>query len=346
MKILTVSRMRARHACPRKEQLGYVECVAPVLEEEALHVGDLVHRGLEAWLVAHRFASDGDSALRSALDVVEGRARDWPTEIKVEEMLRGYDQRWHDEPLQVVGAEEEFCVPLINPETMRESRTWMLAGKIDGRIRIRGELFILEHKTTSEYVEDPSSPYWAKLDMDHQVSAYYLGAEAIAADDSEIPRGCLYDVIKKPGQIPLRATPPELRKYTKEKVDRKTKEILEPSRLYKGQRENDETPEEFRARIRKDIEEKLELYFVRRLVARTETQLKEFMEDAWATARETHETHKRGFAPRNPDACHAYGRCKFWNICSAGVDPKASEDFQILDRPHPELSDEIVGGAA
>ena len=341
MKILTVSRLRTRRACARKEYLAYQRQVSPVVEEEALHVGTLVHEGLETWLREFR-RGNADGALPAALERVAGRGRDWPTQIKVDEMLRGYHLRWQDAHLEVVGAEEEFSIPLLNPETLRESRTWRLAGKIDGRVRIEGQLFILEHKTTSEYVDEPDAPYWSKLDMDHQVSAYFLGAESIAADESEVPRGCLYDVLKKPGQVPLKATPPELRKYTKAKIDKKTGATLEPSRLYANQREWDESPEEFLLRVREEIEANLYTYFVRRLVPRTESQLKEFLEDAWATAREMHDTHRRGFAPRNPEACHAYGRCIFWPLCSTGMDPEESSDYVRRASPHPELSDALV----
>ncbi len=343
MKLLTVSRMRTRRKCAEKERLSYVEGWSKVRDDEALHVGGLVHEGLEAWLNATIVFGDPDNWLLEALAAVAGKAYDPFAQELVNALLGGYHRRWYRTPLKVVGAEEEFLAHLVNPDTEKRSRTWLLAGKIDGRIRIGGELYILEHKTTSESIDDALAPYWRKLDMDHQVSAYFLGAEAIARNETEIPRGCLYDVIKKPGLQPLKATPPENRKYTKPKVDKKTGEVLEPARLYKGQREEDETPEDYGRRVREKLDEDLTAWFQRRAVPRTESQLREFLEDAWTLARELHESHRRGRASRNPEACHAYGTCEFWDVCAGGLRPEEHPDrFVRRERPHPELSDELV----
>ena len=58
-----------------------------------------------------------------------------------------------------------------------------------------------------------SPDYWARLRMDGQVTAYYLGAEALGTP----PVGCLYDVIARPMLRPADATPLESRRYTKGK---------------------------------------------------------------------------------------------------------------------------------
>ena len=343
MELLTTSRARSHDDCRRKGHLEYVEGIRPFYPEEALRVGTAIHQALEAWLEAH----GRDDQLARTLDrlaAVTPVESDAFEVVRLEEMLRGYHMRWSHVPLNVVEIEREFRTPLVNPATLAKSRTFELGGKIDGIVRNEdGRLMILEHKTASNgEIDDPSTPYWTKLAMDSQVSMYYIGAESLGYQ----VEGCLYDVLRKPQQRPLKATPLESRKYTKPKIDKKTQEVLEPARLYKGQREFDETPEEYRARIRKHIEENLEAYFVRREVHRVDAQLREFLYDAWAKAaemramRNAHEKHGIGAVPRNTSACHRYNReCPYWDLCSAGLNPDNHPDrFRRVGHVHPELT--------
>lgn len=332
-KLLTSSRMRKVRDCARLEYMSYVERWKPVKLSEALRVGTLIHLGLEQWLAA-RFDGHPDEAFDRAMAAVEGRAVDAYEQARVEEMLWGYDLRWHAEPLEVFAVESEFRGPLLNPETMAASRTWELAGKIDGIVRAPdGRLLVMEHKTAGEEIDDAASPYWLKLQMDHQVSIYFLGAEVLGYR----VEGCLYDVLKKPGLRPLRATPPEQRKYRKD-----------DGRLYAGQRETDETPDEYRARLRAEIEGNLARYYVRREVPRLSSQLEAAMQDFWSTASMMRELHKAGDAkgrhvvPGNPESCHRFGTCPFFEVCAAGVKPEEHPDrFQQSEHAHPELSETV-----
>ena len=316
MRLLTNSRLRVYRECERKHDVMYRQQIRPVRESEVLRFGRLIHAGLEAW-----WRGEG---LEGALAAVQVEA-DPLDRVKAEELLRGYDAHWQAPPDDVVGVEVEFRAPLINPQTGAPSRTWMHAGKIDALI----PNVVVEHKTTSESIVDDSDHYWQRLAIDHQVSGYVIGAEALG---HEI-RAVLYDVIRKPTIRPLKATPLEARKYTKP-----TK--TEPSRLYAGQRETDETPEEFAQRLREDIAADSEKYFQRRVISRLEGQILDYRMDAWQAGRAIREAELAGRAPRNPEACFRYGRCAFWDHCSAGLDLTTSPDFHVIDNPHPELSPE------
>lgn len=312
--LLSVSRLRSYRKCARLENLTYVEGWRPVEQSEALLFGSLWHRGMESWWTG---------GLDAALAAVVGRARDAFEQARVDELLSGYNAKWRDaEGIEVLGVEEEFRAPLINPETMQPSRTWRLAGKVDVRARINGRVGIIEHKTTSEDIR-PGADYWLKLAIDHQLSIYMIGAEVLG----ESPEWCLYDVVSKPTIRPLKATPVDARKYKKDGT------------LYANQRESDETPDEYRARVRESIAASLDEYFQRKEIPRTESQLKEFLDDAWSQGRSMHENHLAQRAPRNPESCFAYGRCPFFECCSAGVDPAEHPDrYRRLDFPHPELT--------
>jgi hypothetical protein len=333
--LLTSSRMRAFRECARLHRLKYVEGWRPLRESEALRFGTLFHRGLEAWWIAVQLGAAGQPTeqgpLECALRAVASRAADPYEQAKVEELLRGYDAAWSSEAAayEVVGVEVPFEARLLNPDTWRPSGAWRLAGKVDLILRRRsdGRVLVCEHKTTTDTIEDPAAPYWARLQMDHQISAYVIGAEALGREVAEI----LYDVAERPGLRPLQATPVENRKYRKD------------GGLYAGQREIDESPEEYRARVRAAIEAAPGRYFQRRVIPRTESQLRDFLGDAWQQAAAMRLSERLGHAPRNPDACHRFGTCAFWQACSTGLGPADFlTEYKRLADVNPELKTEEV----
>lgn len=322
---LTHSRLRAARKCARLERLAYVDGWRPVEEAEALSFGRLWHTAMEAWWLSCQSGAVPD--LDAALAAISGHGRDAWTQVRVEELLRGYHARWAGETLTVVGVEETFDAPLINPATMQPSRTWRLAGRIDARAEsATGRRLVVEHKTTSEDIS-PAADYWLRLQMDHQLSIYMIGAESLGW----MPDGCLYDVVLKPALRPLMATPVEARKITRD------------GRLYANQREVDETADEYRARVRTAIETDPDRYYQRREIPRTESQIAEFLADAWVQAQSMRDAHRLGRAPRNPDACHQYGVCPYWLCCSTGSDPSDYPGvYRRLDDVHPELADDTA----
>jgi hypothetical protein len=328
--LLTASRLRCFRTCPRLHHLRYVEGWKPRAESEALRFGSLFHRGLEAWWAATATTAVAAEPLAWALAAVEARGSDVFEQVRVEELLRGYDLAWRADAAQyeVVGVEVAYAAPLLNPATnLARSRTWQLAGKIDAIVRRRadGRVLVVEHKTTSEEIASDADHYWSTLALDHQISGYVLGAEALGHHVDEI----LYDVARKTGQRPLRATAPEARKYTKD------------GRLYANQREADETVDEYRARVRAEIEGDLARYFQRRAIPRTESQIRDFLYDAWQQGRAMREMELEGFAPRNPEACHRFGTCAFWQVCSTGSHPSDHvNDYDQLTNVNPELTEE------
>lgn len=211
---------------------------------------------------------------------------------------------------EVMSVEEEFSFPLLNPETEHPSKTFVEAGKIDGILRCRatGAIKVLEHKTTSENV-DPGSDYWARLAMDGQISKYVL---AVSQGGHDV-RSVVYDVAKKPGNRPLRAGKP-----------------------------NEETPEEFHARCLENIREEPTAFFVQREIPRSDSDLLEYCNDAWAISQEILYRRNKNLWPRNTSACTAYGQCEFFELCAG----RASVDGIRFDRnpkKHGELSIEESG---
>ncbi|MCA9316824.1 MAG: PD-(D/E)XK nuclease family protein, partial [Planctomycetes bacterium] len=260
--LLTNSRLRTWRDCKRRHRLLYLDGWRPRREDDAVSFGRLAHLGLEGW-----WKAAPEQRLYEAMLRISGRAHDLFQEAAVRELLRAYDERYAGtmEGYDVLAVEATFTAPLLNPETGAASRTFLLAGKVDGIVRERatGRVLLLEHKTTSEAIEDATTSYWRRLAMDGQVSHYYVGAESLG----HRVEGCLYDVLLRPRLKPLKATPEASRKYTKD------------GRLYAAQREVDETPEEYAARLRADIAEAPAKYFQRREVPRTEDDLRDYLFD-------------------------------------------------------------------
>lgn len=318
--LLTNSRLKAARACQRLHDLEYLQLWRLAEEPEVLRFGTLLHLGLRAWWEA---PTERLAAAHAAVQ----READPFDRVRAEEMLRGYDARWAAEPYEVLAVEVEFQTELRNPETGAASRTWRLAGKLDAVVRClrTGRKLLVEHKTSSEDIE-PGGEYWRRLRMDGQVSVYYEGAASLGHE----VEGCLYDVLGKPSQRPLKATPRESRKYTK------------TGALYANQRDGDETPEEFRARLVEAIATNPGAYYQRGEVVRLESEMEEALYDVWQLGRQLREAELAHRSPRNPDACVRFGRtCQFFGVCTGEASLEGNPMF-VRSTAHPELAGEGV----
>jgi hypothetical protein len=317
--LLTSSRLRSARACQRLHHIEYTLGYRPAVDADTLRFGTLIHKALEAWWAAP------NNRLEAAFAAIAPNESDPFDRVRAEELMRGYDARWGSEPYQLVAVEAEFKTELVNPSTKRPSQTWQLGGKVDGIVvDERGRKLLMEHKTASGDIS-PGSEYWRRLKMDLQLSVYFAGAAALGHD----VEACVYDVIGKPGQKPLKATPAETRKYKKDGT------------LYAGQRDTDETPEEFRVRYREAIAENPNAYYQRGEVVRLESEMADAMFDVWQTAQQIRESELAGRAPRNPDACIRFGRtCPYFDVCSGEASLDDPTRFK-KSAQNPELSPEV-----
>lgn len=246
--------------------------------------------------------------------------------VKAEILMKAYDVRWAPSMAgwEVLGSEVEFVATIPGRRGLR------VAGKLDKLLRKRadGSVWFGEHKTSGADLS-AGSTYWQRLRMDPQVSIYFAGCRELGHE----PFGCLYDVIERPAQRLLSATPVEARKYTKPtKAD-------PVSRLYKNQREADETLDEFRERIGALIAAEPELYFGRAEIVRLESEIEASQQDVEETALQIRAGSQTGVAPRNPGACFLYNRpCEFMGPCSGVESLDDDTKFRKSEKTHEELS--------
>lgn len=319
LQLLTESRQKTHRRCQREEQIRYQLGYVPMASSEALRFGTLMHKGLEAWWTG----IDGTERLGCALEAIQGLAADEYEAVRLECLLIGYDIRWRSEDFEAISVEQEFRAPLLNPTTNAPSKTFERAGKIDviARRKSNGRKVIIEHKTSGEDIS-PGSTYWARVRMDGQISGYFRGAEALGHE----VESCIYDVIGKVALKPYKATPEESRKYTKD------------GRLYANQREADETPVEYRARVLEHIAANPDDYYQRAEIVRLESELRAYDLETWQQAVQMRDAQRLGIAPRNPDACSRFGQlCSYFDVCS-GAASLEDERFTKLAWAHPELA--------
>ena len=333
--LLTNSGMTCAKACLKRYFFTYVLGLRPVRESGALGFGRNFHGGAEAF--SNTAEGDFDGAVLEAIQVATAGydvVPEWVTDLldwtvqraTLERLLHAYFLRYRDDGLKVISVERQFELPLVNPDTGAESKTFRLAGKIDRIVQLPdGRLAVLETKTTSSSLDD-GSDYWARLRLDSQISLYVYAARQLGFDVATV----LYDVVRKPEIGVLRATPAEKRKFTKE------------GRLYANQRDKDETPAEFAERLSADIASRPDFYFARREIPRLDSDLAEAQAERWQQAQLLRDCQrlKRWF--RNTGAClHPY-RCPYTEICFTGAKPEQSLPlgFVRIENVHPEL----IGG--
>lgn len=236
LRVITRSSLAAFRTCARLYQYSYLKRYRSLHVAPALATGTLGHLGLEAWWRAAQRGASEEERLDAALAAI-AHEQDPYERARMSVLLAGYSARWGAEQWEVLDVEVSFEAEIIHPATGAASRTWVQGGKIDVVVRdpADGLIWIVEHKFTGEDFSVGSN-YWRRLKTDQQISIYYQGAAALFGHLGEIG-GCLYDVIGKPTTRPLKATPAESRKYTK------------AGALYANQREADETPEEYAARL-------------------------------------------------------------------------------------------------
>jgi hypothetical protein len=333
LEILTASRLRDFRACNRRHYYKYVRKLTAVRESETARFGTLFHFGLESWWMGYR--DPQETRLATMLESLRGKAKQMTIDavdlIKTEELLFGYDKVWSaDDSLEIEAVEVEFEIPLVNPETGASSRTFRLRGKIDGVARRKRDdrKVLIEHKSTTLNITE-GSEYWRRTPS---------GRPGL-----DVLRRCVFGWTRR-GWLSLRRCQETWAKnYSKPPHSKIASLRSRPKpnrpRLYSSQRAEDETLDDFRARVREGIAESFAETYQRGFVVRDADEMEENRFDVWQTAQMLQNAIRTDRHPRNPDACVQYGRtCEYFDICTGVADPTDTTLFRQRDVVHPELS--------
>lgn len=248
-------------------------------------------------------------------------------------LMIGYHARWSGVPFEVLSVEDYVTSGLYNPETERSSRTFTLAAKKDATVLHEGSRVLIDHKTTSDDIEDPDSPYWRQLAVEAQPSHYML-IDWLRGEKVDY---AIWDVVRKPG-----ISPKEISKAEHERV------VI--TGAYCGYKMSDasldalragskrETCEMYTARLADDCtNQRPNRYFQRRTVPRLDHQIAEHAREVWDLAKSIMDDRQNNRWPRNSKACMQYGSpCKFLGLCS-GKSEIESGGWTQKERVHNEL---------
>lgn len=286
-------------------------------EREVLQVGQTWHRAFDVQ------NTGGDPYQAIAKHAPSSR---WI--VKLSRLFAAYGWYWSGQPIALTSTEETFAFEYLR---------WIFEGQIDGRlVTPDGRRGIVERKTTSETI-DGDADYWRKLALDVQVGLYGLAADR--------PDFILYDVVRKPTIAP-KSLPEKDTKRIRAELNKTgsatyfgetftAEQLAEPLAL------SEEGLELYGARLTADIGNRPAYYFQRRLVPRTDGDYRGLLEDIRAWSELIDACEASGYWPRNPDACNAFGQCRFFGLCSNNTTPKRDETpppgFRRREHLHPEL---------
>lgn len=273
-----------------------------------------------------------EAALAAIDKAVEDSSRD-VLAATLRGLMIGYDRQWGNSPWKAVEVEQSFHLPIINPETGRDLKIFTHSGRTDGIVEYDDRVYLLEHKTASEDVSDPSAPYWRRLAIDAQVSGYVLANWQCGRKLD----GTLYDVIRKPSIRP-------------KKIAAKDAQIVVKTQQYCGYDVSpatvngiidgsitEENGELYELRLVADISERPDWYFQRRSIPRMDAELVEYAQELCDTAREIRDAQLKHRHYRNPNACMMYNSpCEYLGLCS-GHDVPESDNWRKRQSGHVDV---------
>lgn len=321
--------------------LEYREQQARQVAEEPIVGERKTHRGTLEEVMECLNQADSRPQLESALAAINAfTPRDERQQlviVKCRALIVGYDARWRNAGYVPESVERTLLSDLFNPDTGGKSRSFQIAGKLDVIARLHRRV-VIDHKTTSQDIEDPNSAYWRQLVVEGQVDHYMLlqWLHAEKCDDA------IWDVIRKPNISPKKITKAEIARVVSlgDYCGAKVSKVDQQTFLSGSDRE---TLAMYESRLVRDCtEERPDHYFARRSVPRIDAEILEYSREVWQHSQDMLYTRKHDrLPPRNSGACLLYGTpCKFLGICS-GHDTPDSDRWQPKQQIHPELPADI-----
>jgi len=350
IEVLTNSCLMAKRRCDERFRLAYLERLEPRAERPALGMGSAVHAGIE-----HGDPDAAGEYLRTEAEADWRIAESDAIEFRIvvaEELTRAALAYWSGWPTI---REEVFEIPLRNPATGAPSTTHRLSGKWDGfwtqKIIGRGPGLpaevapaLLEIKTTSRLGED----YIRRLQLELQPTLYMAAASECYGVEV---RHAVYRIVRKPGIKPRKGESdaeyvercaarkplaPLKRRKTESDGDYQARSATREAARAPLKRKIAETPDEYRARLRADIESRPNWYLAEVIVTRTQDQIDRMLAEVWEEHRRILAIERGEMTIRNTGSCLDYGRCDFFDLCTGNVGVEA---YRVREHAHPELED-------
>jgi hypothetical protein len=309
--------------CRKAVDWRYLQQLVPLEHDRNLHFGSIIHECLQTWHqrrdLEEVLALIGRLCPNRLQD--ENQRRDWHLATA---MMRGYAARYLAEEFEILALEKTFEGPIINPATGAASRSFVLAGKVDGIVRIGGEYFILEHKTAAQLDGD----YLEKLWTDFQITIYAHYIEQTMG----IPiTGILYNVLVK-------AKLQQGRGETEDEFQARRAELLARSKTGKttAKRKLPESDEEYQARLAEKYGDPA--MFHREMLYLSRDRFDILRSELWELTQAFLDARRRGVFYQNTAFCFNYQRpCAYFALCRSNGNLNVIENFYQRVAPNEEL---------
>jgi hypothetical protein len=309
--------------CRKAVELRYLQHLVPLDRDRNLHFGSIIHECLQAWHQRRdieEVLTLIDRLCRERLQD-ETQRRDWHLATA---MMKAYARRYASDDFQIIALEKNFEGPIINPATGTASRSFVLAGKVDGIVRIGGENFILEHKTAGQLDGD----YLEKLWTDFQITIYAHYIEQTMC----IPiTGILYNVLVK-------AKLQQGKGETEEEYQARRAELLAKSKTGKttAKRKLPESDDEFQQRLAEKYADPE--MFHREMLYLSRDRFDVLRSELWELTQAFLDARRRGVFYQNTAFCFNYQRpCAYFPLCRSNGNPNVIENFYQRVAPNEEL---------
>lgn len=364
-------------ACPTRFQLAHVEGLREIETSESRRVGTNWHKCLEIAtlmpgepcpLMGRDIAympecpicgTSGIVPDETPIDRVHRWLNYWYGETphglstvnrEVERAILAYSVAgwlWYygENEVETVGREVAFRLPILHPIVQTHLSGHPRVGKIDRLVRSAGRVMLGEYKSTSKPIDSGAS-YWARLNLDTQISFYLNAARELQVigkleqyglnETDPLISGVLYDVWHRPAIRPKKLTQSDSKAFVETGRYHNQEFMIKNSagptcvvdgvvaEIEPGAREGTftirETPDMFGARLLHDICANPERHFVRREIARTDDELKDAEFEAYNVYCAMKMFEESGRWWRNADQCEATFRCPYTPICYNRVD--------------------------
>jgi len=309
--------------CRKAVDWRYLQQLVPLQRDRNLHFGSLIHECLEAW---HQ-RRDVDEVLATIDRLCANRLqddnqrRDWHLATA---MMRAYAARYASDDFEIIALEKAFEGPIVNAATGSASRSFVLAGKVDGIVRIGAEYFVLEHKTAGQIDGD----YLEKLWTDFQITLYAHYVEQTMG----IPiTGILYNVLVK-------AKLQQGKGETEEEFQTRRAELLAKSKTGKttAKRKLPESDGDFQQRLAEKYANPE--MFHREMLYLSRDRFDVLRAELWELTQAFLEAKRRGIFYQNTAFCFNYQRpCAYFALCRSNGNPNVIENFYQRVPPNEEL---------
>ncbi len=313
--------------CRKAFEWRYLHELVPLERDRNLALGTVIHQCLEVWHSTGNLDAVLDAVDRAypnrAVDT--DQKRDWHLATA---MLTGYASRYTDEEFEVVALEKTFEGKIINPATGASSRSFTLAGKVDGVVRIGDEHYLLEHKTASQV----NGGYLERLWTDFQIVLYSRYIEQTLGSRLA---GVLYNVLVKARLVQSLGE-------TEAEYESRRAALVAKSKTGKttAKRKLPESDDAFQKRLAAKYAEPAMFHRERLYVSRD--RFKELQAELWELTQAYLEARRRGVFYQNTAFCFHYRRpCAYLPLCQSGGSPVVAENLYQRVPPHEELREAV-----